>query len=69
MLAAPLSLRAAVPITRDVTAPWARCVLLLGFPNSLAGDRLQLSHGLALRYWHGSSAAGKPGQHPSLSCL
>lgn len=62
-------LRAAVPVAGDATAPWARRVLPLGFPNSLAGDCLQPSHGLALRYHHGASAAGKPRQHLSLSCL
>lgn len=57
-----------MPITRDVTAPQARRVLLLGFPSSLGGVCLQPSHRLALRYRHGASAAGKAERHPSLSC-
>lgn len=57
-----------MPITGDVTAPRAQCVLLPGFPSSLAGVCLQPSHGLALRYRHGASAAGNAEQHPSLSC-
>lgn len=57
-----------MPITRDMTAPQARCVLLLGFPSSLGGICLQPSHRLASRYRHGASAAGKAERHPSLSC-
>lgn len=56
-----------MPVTRDVTVSRAWRVLLPGLPSSLGGVCVQPSHGSALRYRHGASASGKPGQHSPLS--